>query len=118
MFAMGHVVFRAASSGGSSQSGVVVPNQNVRFTIYPEGIHPASATVHKGLVSISIEDLAGANDGVLVERLGDREPQSVGRVQRFQHHWRGRSSVYLTPGTYRLQIPGKYTNEAQLTVEP
>ena len=40
-------------------------------SIYPEGIEPATATVSKGTILISIEDLSDARSGVLVERLGN-----------------------------------------------
>lgn len=108
----------ALVSEAVGQSQVAVPSHNLRFTVYPEGIYPATATVHKGLISISIEDLAGANGGILVERVGDRGPELVGIVQRFERHWRGRSSVSLTPGIYTLRVAGKPTNEARLTVKP
>lgn len=107
----------AASDQVTSQKKVVLP-QNVRFTIYPEGIHPSTATVHKGVISIAIEDLAGTQSGVLVERLNGNERAIVGNVKRFERHWRGRSSIELTPGVYRLRVPDREIEEAQLTVEP
>jgi hypothetical protein len=100
------------------QNAVVLPTQSVRFTLYPEGIHPSTAKVRKGVISISIEDLAGANGGVLVERIGEGEPARVAIVQRFEGHWRGRSLVELRPGLYRLRVVGRETKEAELTVEP
>jgi hypothetical protein len=109
-----------ASKGArvAPQAKTVVASDTIRFTIYPEGIEPATATVSKGAILISIEDLADARSGVLVERLGDREPAIVGNVQRSQGHWRGRSLVELTPGVYRLRVPRKQMQEAVLTVEP
>jgi hypothetical protein len=107
----------AASEPVKSEKAVVVP-QNVRFTVYPEGIHPAAAIVHKGLISIAIEDLAGTENGVVLERLNGNERAIVGNVKRFEQHWRGRSSVELTPGVYRLRVPDRQIEEAQLTVEP
>ncbi|HET7286373.1 MAG TPA: hypothetical protein VFI71_02845 [Pyrinomonadaceae bacterium] len=106
----------AASEPVKSQKRVELP-QNVRFTIYPEGIHPATATVHKGVISIAIEDLAGTESGVVVERLNGNERAIVGNVKRLERHWRGRSSVELTPGVYRLRVPGRQIEEAQLMVE-
>ena len=100
------------------QNAVVLPMQNVRFTVYPEGIHLSTTKVRKGVISISIEDLAGANGGVLVERIGEGEPARVAVVQRFEGHWRGRSLVELRPGLYRLRVVGRETREADLTVEP
>ena len=94
------------------------PSQNVRFTIYPEGIFPATATVHSGLISISIEDLADVPGGVLIERMEDGGPRTVGNVRRSGHNWRGRASVQLTPGLYRLRIPSETAKEAVITVAP
>ena len=121
--AIAGVVLRAsrvatASEPVQSKRPVVVPTETVRFTIYPEGIHPATAVVHKGLISIAIEDLAGAENGVVVERLNGSERAVVGNVKRFQRHWRGRASVELTPGVYRLRVPDREIEEAQITVEP
>ena len=96
----------------------IVAAQHIRFTLYPEGIHPPQATVRAGLVSIGIEDLDGANGGLLVERLTGGPPIVVGTVQRLQQHLRGRASVNLSAGTYRLRIAGRQANEAELTVEP
>ena len=109
-----------ASKGArvSAQGKAVVASDTIRFTIYPEGIEPATATVSKGLILILIEDPADARSGVLVERLGDRGPAIAGNVQRAHGHWRGRSLVELSPGVYRLRVPGKQTQEAVLTVEP
>jgi hypothetical protein len=97
---------------------VVVPSQHIRFTLYRDGIYPPKATVRAGLVSIGIEDLAGANGGLLVERLTGGPRTVVGTVQRLQQYLRGRASVNLAAGTYRLRIVGSQANEAELTVEP
>jgi hypothetical protein len=107
----------AAAEPVRSQKPVVVP-QNVRFTIYPEGIHPATATVQKGLISIAIEDLAGTENGVVVERLNGSGRAIVGNVKRFERHWRGRAQFELTPGVYRLRVPDREIEEAEITVEP
>lgn len=100
------------------RSDMVVPSQHVRFTLYPEGIYPPKATVRAGLVSIGIEDLTGANGGLLIERSTAGQPIVVGSVKRFQRHWRGRTSITVSPGTYRLRIAGTQVAEAELTVEP
>jgi hypothetical protein len=117
--AMYFQTFRGAlqSEADVPRPEIVVPNQHVRFTLYPEGIHPVKATVRAGLVSIAIEDLAGANGGLLVERVAADQRTPVGSVERLQRHWRGRSSMYLSPGIYRLRVAGGQTNEAELTVE-
>lgn len=96
----------------------IIPSQHVRFTLYSDGIYPPKATVRAGLVSIGIEDMAGANGGLLIERLTTGQPIAVGRVERLQQNLRGRASVDLPPGAYRLRILGRQANEAELTVEP
>ena len=100
------------------RSELIIPSQHVRFTLYPEGIYPRKATLRAGLVSIGIEDMTGADGGVLLERLTGGPRIVVGSVQRLQQHLRGRASVNLSPGTYRLRVAGSDANEAELTVEP
>lgn len=89
---------------------VVVP-QNVRFTIYAEGIFPARATVGKGLISILIEDLAGTDQGIRVERINQHGPVAVANVRRFNQHLRGRASIELSPGwsNYTYNADGQRT---------
>ena len=122
VIALGQLAFRASTSSRVEQSapqkGAVVPSQHIRFTIYPEGIHPATTTVHKGAISIGIEDLADTPGGVLVERVGEHGRQAVGNVRRFENHWRGRASVDLSPGIYELRVPDKSITPAQIIVEP
>ena len=123
LVATGQLVLRSASSEAgsrqlSSQAREVQAAQHVRFTIYPEGIQPATMKVREGAILISIEDLAGASQGILVERTGEHEPQTAGKVERFERHWRGRSLINLSAGVYRLRVPGMPTNEAQLIVTP
>jgi len=123
LVAMAGIVLRSSTGAAVSERTLpqgqgVVPAQTIRFTIYPEGILPATATVHKGLVSIAIEDLAGAEAGLLVERVGEQGSRVMGSVRRSNHHWRGRSSIELSPGLYRLRLANDRTTAALLTVEP
>jgi hypothetical protein len=101
-----------------SQTRLPVPSQHVRFTVYPEGILPAAATVHQGLISIAIEDLADIPGGVLIERVEDGQRRLVGNVRRSERSWRGRATVDLSPGIYRLRIPSDKAKEAVITVVP
>jgi len=39
-------------------------------------------------------------------------------VKRFERHWRGRAQFELTPGVYRLRVPDREIEEAEITVEP
>lgn len=107
-----------AAESAQAQARQPVPSQNVRFTAYPEGILPATVTVHAGLISISIEDLANVEGGVLIERMEDSGPRVVGSVRRSERNWRGRASVELTPGLYRLRIASDKAKEAVIAVEP
>ena len=123
LVAMAGILLRASKGTPVSERAlperkVVVP-QNVQFTIYPEGILPARVTVHKGLVSIAIEDLGGAEEGVIVERINEHgHVVAVGNVRRFNQHFRGRASLDLSPGLYRLRTANDQASEALLTVEP
>lgn len=119
----GALVFRASTRPTAfaqipPQTQGVAATQHLGFTIYPEGILPSTMTVRKGVISISIEDLAGANGGVLVQRIDDGTRAVVGTIHRSVGHWRGHALVNLSPGTYELRVAGKPTSPAQLTVEP
>jgi len=123
LLVVGALLFRVAGRPAAfehipSQVQGVPAAQHVRFTIYPEGILPSTMKVRPGVIAISIEDLAGANGGVLVERINDGTRTNVGNIQRFENHWRGRSLIDLRPGVYELRVAGQPTNPAQLTVEP
>lgn len=122
LLAVGTLVFRASNRSAEPehippQVQGVPAAQHLRFTIYPEGILPSTMKVRKGVISISIEDLADANGGVLVERIDNGTHATVGNVQRSERHWRGHVLVDLSPGTYELRVAGKPTSPAQLTVE-
>jgi hypothetical protein len=96
----------------------IIPTQNLRFTIYPEGIHPRSARTHKGPISILVEDLSGGTSTLLVERLTGNERVRAGQIQRSGIYFRGRLDLELAPGRYRLRIAERSVNEAELIVEP
>ena len=91
------------------------PVQNIRFTIYENGIAPRELKVRKGLVAITIEDRTRKSEGLAVEReAGVR----VGHVKRIQDFWRGRDQVRLTPGTYSVFDTSRPENRARLVVAP
>jgi hypothetical protein len=123
LLVVGALVFRASNRPAGlahipSQVQGVAAAQHLRFTIYPEGILPSTMKVRKGVISISIEDLAGANGGVLIDRIDDGTRATVGNIQRSERHWRGHALVDLSPGVYELRVAGKPTSPAKLTVEP
>lgn len=94
------------------------PVQVVRFTLYDAGIYPREARVDKGLVAIIIEDLSGGTGGLIVARDNGNSRSQVGGVQRFEHHWRGRSELEMTPGRYVVYDLSRPLNHATLIVEP
>ena len=91
------------------------PVQVVRFTIYDAGIYPREARVGKGLIAISIEDLSGDTAGLVLER---EAGQALSQIRRNGKHWRGRSEIKLTPGTYRVYDASRPSNRSTLIVEP
>lgn len=100
------------------RQGRVLPIQNLRFTLYQEGIFPRRARAHKGQVAISVEDLVGTGSTLVVERRMGSARVDVGRVRRLEKRLRGRSIIDLLPGTYRLSIAERPNAEAELVVEP
>src|SRR5713101_3039732 len=67
-------LLRTTKAGEPAQlprKDLLIPTQNIRFTIYPEGIFPRQAKAHKGVVAISIEDLVGSGSTLQVERVVD-----------------------------------------------
>lgn len=99
----------------TDQPRALDPVQNIRFTIYENGIAPRELKVSKGLVAITIEDRTRKSEGLAVEReAGVR----VGHVKRIQDFWRGRDQIRLTPGTYTVFDTSRPENRARLVVAP
>ncbi len=94
------------------------PVHVVRFTLYDAGIYPREVRVDKGLVAITIEDLSGGTSGLVVERVNGNGRVSIGSVQRFERHWRGREELQLQPGSYEVHMADRPNNRALLIVEP
>jgi hypothetical protein len=94
------------------------PVRVVRFTLYDAGIYPREVRVDKGLVAITIEDLSGGTGGLVVAREIGSDRIQLGVVQRFEHHWRGRSELAMTPGHYVVFDSSRPANRAKLIVEP
>jgi hypothetical protein len=91
------------------------PVQVLRFTLYDAGIYPRETVAGKGLVAISIEDLSGGSDGLVLER---EAGGTVVQVKRTGKHWRGRGEIKLTPGRYRVYDASRPANRASLIIEP
>ena len=94
------------------------PVQNIRFTIYPEGIVPRDMTVQKGLVSIVVEDRTRKTEGLMIERETGNGRIPVGRIKRGENFWRGRDQVRLVPGDYQVFDASNPTSRARLKVIP
>jgi hypothetical protein len=91
------------------------PLQVVRFTLYDKGIYPRDAIADKGVIAISIEDLSGGSEGLMLER---ETGGVIAHVRREGKHRRGRGEVKLTPGRYRVYDASRPSNSATLIVEP
>jgi hypothetical protein len=94
------------------------PVRVVRFTLYDAGIYPREVRVDKGLVAITIEDFSGGTGGLVVAPEIGNDRIQLGLVQRFEHHWRGRSELAMTPGRYVVFDSSHPSNRAKLIVEP
>jgi len=91
------------------------PLQVVRFTLYDIGIYPRETVADKGVIAISIEDLSGGSEGLILER---ETGGAIAHVSREGKQRRGRGEVKLTPGRYRVYDASRPTNSATLIVEP
>jgi hypothetical protein len=102
----------------TDQPRALDPVQNIRFTVYENGIAPRELKVRKGLVSITIEDRTRKSEGLAIEREVGNGRSRVGQVKRFQDFWRGRDQVRVTPGTYVVFDTSNPANRARLVVVP
>lgn len=108
----------AAPAPRPDQPRALDPVQNIRFTIYENGIAPRELKVSKGLISITIEDRTRKSEGLAIEREVGNGRLRVGQVKRLQDFWRGRDQVRLTPGTYVVFDTSSPANKARLVVTP
>lgn len=100
------------------RSRALDPVQNIRFTIYPEGIFPREITVQKGLVSIVVEDRTRKTEGLRIEREVGNGRVPVGQIKAAQNFWRGRDQLRLQPGDYQVFDASKPSSRARLIVSP
>jgi hypothetical protein len=103
---------RSSSAAGGAQD--VGPAQVVRFTVYPEGIRPAEEHASAGLVSVTVEDLGGVTEGLVVQ---DGRGAALGRVSHPQGRGRGSQRLRLERGQYRVFDPSRPQLQATLVVE-
>ena len=97
------------------------PARFVKFNLFDLGIYPRELHVHKGLLSINIEDYSGGSSGLVVTRETDSAPQQIGSVVRGtggDAGWRGQSEMKLDEGRYIVFMADRPENRALLVVEP
>jgi hypothetical protein len=94
------------------------PTQNVRFTLYRDGIHPRELHAKPGNVIIGIEDRAGNSSGLIVQLQTDTLPVAVGQVTAALNESRGRVAFSLGVGRYIVFDASRPNNRAELIVEP
>ena len=92
--------------------------QVVRFTLYDTGIYPHEARANPGSVTISIEDLTGSSDGLLIQRVDTNERMPVGAVNKAARLLRVRKELQLPQGTYEVIDSTRQQNRALLIVAP
>lgn len=91
--------------------------QVLRFTLYDTGIYPNEARANPGSVTISIEDLTGSSDGLLIQRVDTPGRTSVGAVNKATRLLRVRKELQLPRGTYELIDSTRQENRALLIVD-
>ena len=92
--------------------------QVVRFTLYDTGIYPQEARANPGPVTISIEDLTGSSDGLLIQRVDTNGRMPVGAVNKAARLLRMRKELQLPQGTYEVIDSTRQENRALLIVTP
>lgn len=91
--------------------------QVLRFTLYDTGIYPNEARANPGSVTISIEDLTGSSDGLLIQRVDTPGRTSVGAINKATRLLRVRKELQLPRGTYELIDSTRQENRAVLIVD-
>lgn len=91
--------------------------QVLRFTLYDTGIYPNEARANPGSVTISIEDLTGSSEGLLIQRVDTPGRTSVGAVNKATRLLRVRKELQLPRGTYELVDSTRQENRALLIVD-
>ena len=92
--------------------------QVVRFTLYDTGIYPHEARANPGPITISIEDLTGSSDGLLIQRVDTNGRMPVGAVNKAARLLRVRKELQLPRGTYEVVDSTRQENRALLIVAP
>jgi hypothetical protein len=92
--------------------------QVVRFTLYDTGIYPHETRANPGSVTISIEDLTGSSDGLLIQRVDTNGRMPVGAVNKAARTLRTRKELHLPAGNYELVDASRTANRALLIVAP
>jgi len=94
------------------------PTQNVRFTLYKDGIYPRQLHAKPGNIIIGIEDRTGNSSGLVVQLQTDSVAVPVGQVTTALNESRGRVPFTLVAGRYVVFDASQPRNRAELLVEP
>lgn len=92
--------------------------QVVRFTLYDTGIYPQEARANPGPITISIEDLTGSSDGLIIERVEPTGRMPFGVMSKTAKLLRTRKELHLPKGNYELVDSTRKDNRALLIVTP
>ena len=92
--------------------------QVVRFTLYDTGIYPQEARANPGPITISIEDLTGSSDGLIIERVESTGRTPFGLMNKAPRLLRMRKELHLPRGNYELVDSTRKDNRALLIVAP
>lgn len=93
------------------------PVQVVRFAFYKEGIYPREAHVGHGLIAISIENLSGASNGLMITReISGKSGEDIATFANNIKKQRSRYEIKLTPGRYEIADISNPSNKATLIV--
>jgi hypothetical protein len=92
--------------------------QVVCFTLYDTGIYPQEARANPGPITISIEDLTGSSDGLIIERVDPSGRMPFGLMNKTAKLLRMRKELHLPKGNYELVDSSRTDNRALLIVTP
>jgi hypothetical protein len=93
------------------------PIQNVRFTVYDEGIYPRQLRAQPGVVVIMLEDHTRRRPHLLIERETVGPRLAIGAMSFLLNQSRTRTEFRLDVGRYRVSDAANRANQAELIIE-
>ena len=108
--------------GNSSASAVTAsatrgPIQNIRFTVYDQGIYPRQLRAKPGVVAIVLEDRTRKHTRLLIEQETAGGVLPVGGMSFLVDQSRSRTEFKLDAGRYQVFDATNRENRAELLVE-